>query len=149
MKHLCWLLLLTATAHARLGETKEQIQVRYGKPIQQTDADADYAKNIWRVTVIFIDGKSVSEKFTKAEGADLSHNEVDILLQRNSNNDWVQLSGDKGRRRWQRGNGLQLAEFTGKALRIWTKKQDDIETARSDERDRKKAEEERKTLDGF
>jgi len=141
-------LTLAGSAHARLGETKEQIQVRYGKPVKETSSDAQYEKQAWRIAVRYLDGKAVSETFTKAEAAEISHNEVEIILLKNANNDWVLLKNEKGRQRWQRPTG-SLAEYTGKTLRLWTKRQDDLETINTNERERKKVETEKKDLEGF
>jgi hypothetical protein len=61
--------LLTLTAHARLGETKEEIAARYGAPI----GDGVYPNSLkYRergidITVVFIDGKSACERFDTHE----------------------------------------------------------------------------------
>jgi hypothetical protein len=69
---LCFL-LLAAPAFARLGETTEQIEARYGKPTKTakpespaTDAKV-YEKNGFRITVGYYEGKSYYEQFGKPE----------------------------------------------------------------------------------
>jgi hypothetical protein len=66
--------LLTLTAHARLGETRAQIEERYGPPIEQSQEFPDcwiYRKNGITIHVAFIDGKSAMERFY---GMDSYHN---------------------------------------------------------------------------
>src|ERR1017187_9069927 len=69
---LCFL-LLAVPAHARLGETTEQIEARYGKPIKATKpespaTDAEvYEKNGFQITVGFYEGKSYYEQFRKID----------------------------------------------------------------------------------
>ena len=67
---LCFL-LLAVPAYARLGETSEQIQARYGKPARAkkpespaTDAEV-YEKNGFQITVGYYEGKSYYEEFRK------------------------------------------------------------------------------------
>jgi hypothetical protein len=69
---LCFL-LLAVPAHARLGETTQQIEARYGKPLSDikperpaTDAKV-YEKNGFRIAVGFYEGKSYYEQFQKPE----------------------------------------------------------------------------------
>ena len=69
---LCFL-LLAAPAFARLGETTEQIEARYGKSTKAakpespaTDAKV-YEKNGFRIAVGFYEGKSYYEQFRKID----------------------------------------------------------------------------------
>ena len=69
---LCFL-LLAVPACARLGETSEQIEARYGKPIKATKpespaTDAEvYEKNGFQITVGYYEGKSYYERFLKSD----------------------------------------------------------------------------------
>ena len=69
---LCFL-LLAVPAYARLWETTQQIEARYGKPIKATKpespaTDAEvYEKNGFQITVGYYDGKSYYEEFRKPE----------------------------------------------------------------------------------
>ena len=69
---LC-LLLSAIPAYARLGETTEQIEARYGKPIQATKpespaTDAEvYEKNGFQITVGYFERRSCYEQFRKVD----------------------------------------------------------------------------------
>jgi hypothetical protein len=91
---LC-LLLLTVPAYARLGETTQQIEARYGKPIKATKpespaTDAEvYEKNGFEITVGYYEGKSYYEEFRKPETKEPRHlqqittTELNCLLKAN------------------------------------------------------------------
>jgi hypothetical protein len=51
--------LSTVTAFARLGETPDQCQMRYGNPNRQEGPCFDYYKDHFDIDVLFRDGKSV------------------------------------------------------------------------------------------
>jgi hypothetical protein len=69
---LCFL-LLAVPAHARLGETTQQIEARYGKPIRATKPESPatdaqvYEKNGFRITVGYYEGKSYYEQYQKID----------------------------------------------------------------------------------
>jgi hypothetical protein len=88
-------LLLAAPAYARLGETTEQIEARYGKPTRAakpespaTDAEV-YEKNGFDITVGYYEGKSYYEEFRKPETKEPRHlqeittTELNCLLKAN------------------------------------------------------------------
>src|ERR1039457_4135935 len=69
---LCFL-LLAVPAYARLDETTEQIQARYGKPLSDIKPESPatvarvYEKNGFRIAVGFYEGKSYYEQFRKID----------------------------------------------------------------------------------
>ncbi len=64
-------LACSAVAHARLGETIAQIEVRYGKPIKGSDPIKPaviagcYMKAGYGIVIGFMNGKSCYEVFAK------------------------------------------------------------------------------------
>jgi hypothetical protein len=81
-------ILVALPAFARIGETEQQIEARYGKS-ERIDTKAlllltkIYRVGDLRVTVSFIDGISECEYFVKRDGK-LTDQEVDVLLKANS-----------------------------------------------------------------
>ncbi|HEV3271864.1 MAG TPA: hypothetical protein VGZ93_06760 [Candidatus Methylacidiphilales bacterium] len=85
---------VTATARARLGETADQLVVRYGQPLSETDQKAEgtkvakavvvFQKGGFQITVTLVDGASVAEWFKKVNGEPLTTVEVRTLLTDNS-----------------------------------------------------------------
>ena len=69
---LCFL-LLAVPAYARIGETTQQIEARYGKSIETTRPKCPatvaelYDKNGFRIMVGFYEGKSYYEEFQKID----------------------------------------------------------------------------------
>jgi hypothetical protein len=84
------LLVCVAGAHARLGETVDEINHRYGAPVTGGEGKAGktdgvtiqtnnyYFKNI-NIAVMFLDGKSAYEQYTPA-----SEDESKVLLEDNA-----------------------------------------------------------------
>ena len=70
---LLFLLFLTVPAYARLDETTEQIEARYGKPLSDIKPENPataanvYEKNGFHITVGFYEGKSYYEQFRKID----------------------------------------------------------------------------------
>lgn len=109
MKTLLIALALLASVvqpmQARLGETKAQIQTRYGKPLDIAASKYDgapilnqdtltsgttgfskqaYSLNGVNIKVLFIDGKSSMEEYSKANTEAFADEEITILLSVNS-----------------------------------------------------------------
>jgi hypothetical protein len=84
------LFAVVASAHGRIGETKQQVNVRYGKPlIARNDAEAEasaYAFRGFKIIVYFENGVSVMEKYWKSGHAPMSAAEIAGLLSANALN---------------------------------------------------------------
>jgi hypothetical protein len=91
---LLFIVGVTATAQARLGETPDQLVARYGQPLSEADQKAEgikvalaavvFQKGGFEVDVTVVDGVSVQEVFKKINGGPLTNGEVKILLNANS-----------------------------------------------------------------
>ena len=96
---LCFL-LLAVPVHARLGELTQQIEARYGKPLEATKPESPatnaevYEKNGFRITVGFYEGKSYYEQFQKVDPQkpnsflEITETEREWLLNRNDQHVW-------------------------------------------------------------
>lgn len=111
------LLMLSASTEARLGETPDQIEARYGKP-KMTDKTADprlvysrYESRGFVIDVGFLDGKSQAEIFKKPPGEQIHDSEVAALLQANSfGHKWVERERIDFDKRWDLGE-VAFAHF--------------------------------------
>jgi hypothetical protein len=89
-----FVIAITATAQARLGETPDELVARYGQPLKEDDQKAEGAKiplaNVsfqkggYEIDVTITDGVSVQEIFKKINGQPLTVPEAHILLAANS-----------------------------------------------------------------
>jgi hypothetical protein len=77
------LLLVGATAFARIGETEAQIQKRYGKPTSSSPWTKGYFYNGFFIIVTFDNGVSGIETYEKRNGAPMSPVEIRQLLDAN------------------------------------------------------------------
>jgi hypothetical protein len=85
---------LTSTAWARLGETADQLVVRYGQPLSEADqkgegdkiplAEVVFQKGGFRIKVTLTNGISVAESLQKINGQPLTPTEIGTLLTINS-----------------------------------------------------------------
>ena len=101
------LALLLAAAEARLGETKVEIEKRYGESVKSQNTSAvvsdlfshldlkssdalprmecsAYVKENWIVVVIYLDGKSVCETYFKLDSFEIKQDELIQLLKANA-----------------------------------------------------------------
>ena len=118
---LLYFLLLAIPAYARLGETSEQIEARYGKPIKATKpespaTDAEvYEKNGFQIMVGYYEGKSYYEQFRKPEAKEphylqeITETERHYLLTANQFSWTNHMQTDKGTI-WASDYGKQPAE---------------------------------------
>lgn len=92
MKHtltLITLLLLPLTCFARLGETKEQLNARYGKPLIDEKIETQmrkvgYANNGFCFTVYLLDDKSVAMIISHFDSQPMTDHEIKSFLDKNS-----------------------------------------------------------------
>lgn len=101
---------LSISSKARLGETKVEIETRYGEGISIKDPTVEevvkelvydglgvratddlprmegyiYKKNNWVVTVVFLDGKSSTEEYFKGDSFTIKGDEISTFLTNNS-----------------------------------------------------------------
>ena len=99
---LCFL-LLAVPAYARLDETTEQIEARYGKPLSDMKPESPatvarvYEKNGFHIAVGFYEGKSLYEQFQKVDPQkpnaflEITETERNWLLKANDTYQWDNL----------------------------------------------------------
>ena len=118
-----FILGVTATAQARLGENPDQLVARYGQPLSENDqkpngdkialADVIFQKGGFRIEVTVTDGISVKEVYSKLNGNPLGINEVRALLTDNAQGyDWQAPHMVRGDKWWVRDDNAtaQLAQ---------------------------------------
>jgi hypothetical protein len=113
---LLFVVAVTTTAQARLGETADQLVARYGQPLKETDqkgegdkiasADVVFQKGGFQIEVTLVDGISVSEMFNKINGDGLSLGEIRTLLNDNSQGSgWEAPQTIADQKKWMRDDG--------------------------------------------
>jgi len=115
-----FIISVTATAQARLGETPDQLVARYGQPLSEDDQKAEgikiaastvvFQKGGFEIDVIVSEGVSVAETFKKLNGDSFTLEEVRYLLNANT-----------------QGHGWEAPQ-TVQGTKLWTR--DDASTAR-------------------
>jgi hypothetical protein len=150
---LVFIVGVTATAQARLGETPDQLVARYGQPLSEVDqkpengkvaiANVVFQKGGFEIDVAVNDGFSVQETFKKLNGQPLSLGEVQTLLNDNGlGNSWEPPVYIQQGKMWKRDDGAVGIVGADGALTLKTKELIAKEsTARKDER--------APTLEGF
>ena len=119
--------LLVAPAFARIGETEQQIEKRYGKSTLTVSTGNEPLQKVYQssglnITVTYLDGVSQREIFTKQDGSELSKNEIAILLEANTaGSKWIEdptatsLAGMQG---WKLELGGRTAAFSRDKTRL-------------------------------
>ena len=107
-----------ASAFALIGEDANQIEARYGKPIQVAAErgdyrDVGYAFHGFMIMVHFVDGISKTETFARPDKSNLSSDAVKEILALSAGKDqtWRDLPPKNGDRFWSRSDGEALAVF--------------------------------------
>ena len=144
-------LLLCGSAQARLGESPDEIQKRYGKPQRQGDRldkdsglpQSDYIFKDYSITVVFKEGKCVREWVNKKDYGLITDEEVFKLIKG--------ITGEadmknRGRNSWE-GKGWE-AIGGGMVVVTATAYQDQVKIHQIAEAKRKEAEAKRKA-EGF
>ncbi len=114
MKFLLLFLLCASPALARIGETPEQCEARYGKParqlVQKEDVTVWYEKAGYEIMCVFFEGRCDMVDFSKLEKSasgrplPLTASEVKVLLESNTaGKAWVQTGSNaqKGYSAWK------------------------------------------------
>lgn len=97
MKHVltltaAFVIALTGQAFARLGNTEEQVNALFGKPVDPGKPDSDgVTTNMYKnptgeyiAVVQFLKGHSVAEAYSRTDRRKLSEKELSIFLDGNS-----------------------------------------------------------------
>jgi len=125
---LCFIVSVTATARARLGESADQLVARYGQPLSEKDqkgegdkiplVDATFQKGGFEVNVTLSDGISVAESFRKINGGALTIGEVRTLISLNSQgHEWAAPQMVEGEKSWTRDDNT-LAQLSPDGSRL-------------------------------
>jgi len=123
-------LALLGTANARLGETKEQAVERYGKPVQELEAEGRFesficSKDGYLFLLKFLDGKVAYLVVTCAGNEGLKEEEVEIFLKKNASGSGfveVKVAGLGGKKYFESDSGrLALWEKFRNQLTLATK----------------------------
>jgi hypothetical protein len=108
--------LCTHNAPARLGESVEQIEQRYGKPIQEEETSSQISGRKYKalgfvIAVMFFNGKSEAESFTKPTGEGIVETEIEAILKANgSGGEWTRVDKIGSAKTWKLGDST-LAYF--------------------------------------
>ena len=103
------------TAVARIGETADQIETRYGKPNPSSDTDElghqrnQYLFGGYMIVVTFVSGQSEREKYSKEDESLLLNEEINALLATNATEGttWKNKVQDK----WTRSDDKLVAIY--------------------------------------
>src|SRR4030095_11090646 len=94
---------MASSGWASLGENSERIEDKYGTIVQRRLRDDGtvsvvYAKGRYLYMVTFADRRSISESYSRVNGADLSEKEITKFLKANSAAKWVAWNTGTARR---------------------------------------------------
>ncbi len=118
------MLLAGSISQARLGEKAQQVEDRYGRPLDGSlvpagpmyarygDQLGRYNKDVYKITIIFSEGRSVLESFQKTDPygfVALTKGDVEYLLGVNAADSTWKRENDL---RWKRADGAAVASIT-------------------------------------
>jgi hypothetical protein len=140
------LLCCCASAFARIGDTEQQIEARYGKTIGTLSRGNSPLQKVYRssgleIVVTYVDGVSQIELFVKEDKSGLSENEIGVLLEANAaSSKWIEdpsarLAGMQG---WKLESGGRMAGYAHSALMISTDLADKVTDQRKAEAEKEK-----------
>lgn len=104
---LAALALCTHNASSRLGESVEQIEQRYGEPMQQENTTREISGRKYKakgfvISVMFFNGKSGAESFTKPTGEGIGEAEIEAILKANaSGGEWILIDKIGSDKTWK------------------------------------------------
>lgn len=101
-KLILLLVAFTSSAFARLGETFQQCQARYGAPVQIQTPTVIFRKGKWSVYVTFFQGKADSISYIKIPDQDdrfaFTENEIEAFMKSNfGERDYYSLPAPRGK----------------------------------------------------
>jgi hypothetical protein len=103
-------IVLSSQAFARLGQTEEQVNALFGKPIDPGTPDREgVTTNMYKnptgeyhALVQFLKGHSIAEAYSRVDGGKLSEKEMSAFLQGNSGGkEWIK---DPSKLAWERSD---------------------------------------------
>ena len=107
--------LFARPAFARIGETAEECEARYGNKTGQIGTHAfTFSKDHITITVLFENDRSVREMFTPEFGEGISEQQVVDLLSANSGGSSWKVQKEnvtQGWRKYERADGAALATY--------------------------------------
>src|SRR5947208_9399788 len=108
-------LVMASSASAGLGNNSERIEDLYGTIVQRRLRDDGtvsvvYAKGRYLYLVTFANRRSISESYSRVNGADLSEKEITKFLKANSAAKWVP-SNNGTERRFKTSDGSAEATY--------------------------------------
>ena len=126
MKTLLLLIALafSASAFARIGETTEQIDKRYGQPQETTRSKAESRRYLFRgftVLVFFEQGISQCEIYQKEDNSRMTEAEIQGLLQANAGRSEWRYEPEEGTDNfvyWSKDKRTRVAIYTLAARRL-------------------------------
>jgi hypothetical protein len=101
---------LSSEAFARLGQTEDQVNTLFGKPIDPGTPDKEgVTTNMYKnptgdyhALVQFLKGHSIAEAYSRVDGGKLSEKEMSAFLQGNSGGkEWIK---DPSKLAWERSD---------------------------------------------
>jgi hypothetical protein len=97
------LCVIASSASANLGANSELVEEAYGTIVQRRLRDDGtvsvvYAKGRYLYMVTFVNSRSISESYSRANGTDLSEKEITKFLRANSRAKWVPANTGTERR---------------------------------------------------
>src|SRR5262249_14304060 len=106
---------IASSASANLGDNSERIEDAYGTIVQRRLRDDGtvtvvYTKGRYLYMVTFADRRSISERYSRVNGADLSEKEITKFLKANSAAKWVP-SNTGTERRFKTSDGSVEATY--------------------------------------
>ena len=119
------------TAHARLGDTPDQLAARYGQPLTEIDEKAEgtqipvsnyvFQKGGFEIKVTVSNGVSAEESYKKLNGDTFTDAEIRTLLGANSQgSEWEAPQPATGGKSWARDDG-STAALNGKTFKVTSK----------------------------
>jgi hypothetical protein len=121
---LLLLLMLVSPASARIGETEQQIEAGYGKPIRDAGAFVVgssarfYRHSGFFILVSFVDGKSVFEGLNKEDESEITKDEIAVLLRANGKNWQVARAVATGEPSWTSTDGSVVAVYDSRGHKL-------------------------------
>ncbi len=111
----CALLIPFTAAQARLGETQEQIQERYGKPVSvnKPAAVALHRWNDYYIRVEYRDGRAVLLGYRRRDKQPMTEQETNAALARHAGaSEWLAKPPAPGFRKWRSADGARQARYS-------------------------------------
>ena len=94
-------LAFSPAASARIGETPEQCDKRYGELVSSSPESRFYKKGVWGVAITFQKGCASTITFNKGSGNLLTPREIGLLLDKNKlGGVWDHQGGEENARYW-------------------------------------------------